>query len=103
MSFTPEQQAEVDRFVSIIDRELTLEKLEKRTPAELRAKVNILTISDTVTFAPENNYTAQEIAYIEAAMPVSKWATEIPKLLAKVAALEAEGLSPAAVVELVKK
>lgn len=60
MGFTEAQQKEIDRLSP--DRiggenGLILEKLEKRTPEELRARVNILGQTGTeIIFSPDNNY-----------------------------------------------
>lgn len=105
MALTAAQKKETDRLSPeriTGEDSLDLRKLEKRTVSELKARVNILGISDTVNFAPENNYTAQERAYIEAAHPRTKWMLAVPDLLARAAKLEAEGLTPAAVVEIVR-
>jgi|TARA_R110002110_G_scaffold41044_3_gene130778 hypothetical protein len=102
MAFTAAQQTEMDRMGAGRKAELILEKLEKRTVLELKARVNVLSVGDTITFAPENDYTAQEQAYIEAAQPRTKWMVAIPVLLERAAVLEGGGLSPVVVAEILK-
>ena len=102
MAFTQEQKIEMDRMHADRKAEHDLAKLEKHEAKKLRAKVNIIGVSDTVNFAPENDYTAQEMAYIEAAKPRSKWMTAIPEILDRAVILEGEGLSPTAVAEILK-
>ena len=77
-------------------------KLERFTPAELKAKVNILGIGSAVNWATECNYTDAEKGYIEAAMPVSKWALNVPLILAEAAALEADGASTTVIKSILK-
>lgn len=102
MAFTQAQTTEINRMSGERRDLLTDSKLEKRTVTELKARVNILGVSDTVNFAPENNYTAQEMAYIEAANPRSKWVVAIPVLLDRAANLESGGLSPTVVTEILR-
>ena len=71
-----------------------LDKLEQFTPDQLKAKANILSVSGaTVNWATGCNYTDAEKEYIEAAMPISKWAIEVPLILAEAAVLAADGAS----------
>jgi hypothetical protein len=109
MAFTKEQQKEIDRLNASRIRDesdedspgISLSKLEKRTPVELRARVNILGISDSVNFSAENDYTDQEKAVIEAAQP-TKWMIEIPKLLEDAQTLRDEGMSEYAIAVVLK-
>ena len=89
MAFTTAQQAQIDRATD--DREFDTSKLEKFTPDQLRAKVNILSVGGGVQWAPECDYTDAERADIEAALPRNKWAIAIPELLAEIAAMDAAG------------
>jgi hypothetical protein len=102
MAFTAAQKKETDRLSAERKSELVLSKLEKHTPPQLKARVNIIGVSDTVNFAPENNYTAQEQAYIEAAQPRTKWMIAVPELLERATILEADGLTPTAIVEILR-
>tara|TARA_R110000787_G_scaffold55629_1_gene128365 strand:+ start:72 stop:383 length:312 start_codon:yes stop_codon:yes gene_type:complete len=102
MAYTTEQQTEIDRMSAERKAELILENLEKRTVLELRSRVNILSVSDGINFAPENNYTAQEQAYIEASQPRTKWMTAIPELLERASKLEVGGMSPDVIVEILR-
>ena len=102
MAFTTAQKTEIDRMAAERKAEHDLTKLEKRTVLELKARVNILSVSDTINFAPENNYTAQEQAYIEAAQPRTKWMIAVPELLERATILEADGLTPTAIVEILR-
>ena len=95
MALTSAQETEYARLSD--ERKAVLDpnkaKFERFTPAELKAKVNILGIGSAVNWATECNYTDAEKAYVEAAMPRSKWAIEVPLLLAEAVALEADGSS----------
>ena len=104
MAFTPGQQAEYDRLSA--ERKTAyspnVEKLERFTPAELKAKVNIISVGSAVNWADECNYTSAEKEYIEAAMPRIKWAIEVPLLLAEAVALEADGSSSTVIKSILK-
>jgi len=102
MALNADQQNELKRMSGERRGLLTESKLEKRTVTELKARVNILSVSETVNFAPENNYSAQEMAYIEAVNPRLKWVVAIPVLLDRAAKLEAGGLLPEVVTEILK-
>ena len=102
MAFTSAQNVEMNRMSEDRKGDLVLSKLEKYSVVQLKARVNIIGIGQTVEFADENNYTSQEQAYIRAATPRTKWMIAIPELLARAATLEGEGLTPAAVVEILK-
>ena len=110
MALTAAQKVETNRLGAdrVLDKDHTgsqaidLKKLEKRTVPQLKARVNILGVSDKVNFAPENDYTAQEQAYIEAGITQNKWMIAFPKVLERAAILEAEGLTPAAIVEILR-
>ena len=56
MALNADQQNELERMSGKRRGLLTESKLEKRTVTELKARVNILSVSETVNFAPENNY-----------------------------------------------
>ena len=73
---------------------VTLAKMERLPVDSLRARVNILGMRDGVPkWAPENNYTAEEQADIEAAGIMPKWDTAIPQVLVDAAALRADGMA----------
>jgi len=103
MAFTSEQQVQIDRLSTERLPDLVLEKLEKRTVGELRARVNILSVGTTIEFSDENDYTTEEVAYIEAVAPRSKWMTAVPELLERATILEAAGLPVVAVIEILRK
>jgi hypothetical protein len=97
MAFSSDQQAELDRMSSERKAALSaskgndedgnalptaLERLEARSVAELKCRVNILGVSTaSVTYAPENNYSSVEQGIINAVLPESKWMITIPALL----------------------
>ena len=106
MAFTAAQKTQINRlpadyFRNPVESGMTAQqfrshvskKLEKYTPDQLRARVNILGVSDKVNWSAENDYTSEEQAYIEAAMPRNKWRIAVPLILAEAAALEADGAS----------
>jgi hypothetical protein len=93
MAFTVDQQTQFARFSSERKAELTESKFEKLTPDQIRAKVNVLSVSDVIRWAPECNYTTAEKEYVEAAMPRNKWAVKVPLILAEAAVLAADGAS----------
>jgi hypothetical protein len=77
---------------------VTLAKMERLSVDSLRARVNILGMRDGVPkWAPENNYTAEEQADIEATGISSSWEVAVPQVLADAAVLRADGMSSAAV------
>ena len=104
MALTSAQETEYARLSD--ERKAVLDpdkaKFERFTPAELKAKVNILGIGAVVKWADECNYTDAEKAYVEATMPRNKWATEVPLLLAEAAALEADGSSATLIKSILK-
>ena len=104
MALTVEQEAEYARLSD--ERKVLLDpnkaKFERFTPAELKAKVNILGIGSAVNWATECNYTDAEKGYIEAAMPRIKWAIEVPLILAEAVALEADGSSVTVIKSILK-
>ena len=97
VTFTAEQQAQLDRLSARRRAALDDEKLAKRTPDELRTRVNILGVSGTVTFAPQSDYTDADKALIAAVRPRTKWLTAIPELLTRAEVLRAGGMSEAAI------
>ena len=104
MALTSAQETEYARLSD--ERKAVLDpnkaKFERFTPAELKAKVNILGIGSAGNWATECNYTDAEKGYIEAAMPVSKWALNVPLILAEAAALEADGASTTVIKSILK-
>lgn len=97
MAFTAAQKKEMDRVSADRKVELTLERLERRTPEQLRARVNILSVGEAVAFAPESDYSVEDAALIQAVRPRMKWILAIPELLERAAMLRAEGMSEGAV------
>ena len=102
-AFTVEQQLQIDRLSLKRRTELSDKKLARRTPEQLRARVNILGVSDTVSFASENDYSAAETALIAAVHPREKWMLAVPELLAGAAKLRAEGMSETVISAILKK
>ena len=115
MAFTAAQKTQINRlpadyFRNPVESGMTAQqfrsyvskKLEKYTPDQLRARVNILSVSDQINWSAENDYTSEEQAYIEAATPRTKWAVEVPLILAEAAALEADGASIALIKSILK-
>ena len=105
MALTSQQETEYARFSAerkvVWDTHLT--KLERFTPDQLKAKANILSVSGaTVNWSAECNYTDAEKGYIEAAMPQSKWAINIPLILAEAAVLEGDGSSATLIKSILK-
>ena len=77
---------------------VTLVKMERLSVDSLRARVNILGMRDGAPkWAPENNYTAEEQADIEATGISSSWEVAVPQVLADAAVLRADGMSSAVV------
>ena len=117
MALTRDQQTEYDRLaadrqerlVVPLDQEgkpdltaelvpapgtVTLAKMERLSVPSLRARVNILGMKGGVPkWAPENNYSDEEKADIEAANIVSNWDTAVPQLLADVVTFRARGMA----------
>ena len=104
MALTSQQETEYARFSAerkvLWDKHPT--KLERFTPDQLKAKANILGIGEAVNWSSECNYTDAEKAYIEAIKPQSRWAIEIPLILAEAAALEADGSSSTLIKSILK-
>lgn len=117
MAFTPEKQVEIDRLSAPrLDEIVTMTALaaeagqavadakraalEARAVEELKCRVNIVSVGDTVVFAPENDYTADDIALIQAVKPRGKWIEVIPKLLARAQVLRDSGMTNDVVVAL---
>ena len=104
MALTSAQETEYARLSD--ERKAVLDpnkaKFERFTPVQLKAKVNILGIGATVKWADECNYTDTEKAYVEAAMPRTKWATEVPLILAEAAVLEEDGSSATLIKSILK-
>jgi len=105
MALTSQQETEYARFSAerkvVWDTHLT--KLERFTPDQLKAKANILSISGTtVNWSDECNYTDAEKGYIEAVAPISKWAFNVPIILAEAAVLEGDGSSATLIKSILK-
>ena len=104
MALNSEQETEYARFSAdlklIWDKHLI--KLERFTPDQLRAMANIRSISTRVVWHEGCNYTDAQKEYIEATKPRSKWATEVPLILAEAAALEEDGSSATLIKSILK-
>ena len=103
MAFTAEQQKEMDRMGAGRKAELVLENLEKRTVPQLKARVNVLSVGDTITFAPENNYSSTEQGVINAVMLKSKWMIKIPVLLSDAQVLRDGGMAEASILAMLRQ
>jgi len=102
MALTKAQKKETDRLSAERVAEIDLTKLEKYSEAQLKAKVNILSVGAEVTFSPENNYSAEDRELIEAVNPRSKWMIAVPKLIEDANILRAEGMSETALTLVLK-
>ena len=117
MAFSSNQQAEINRLSS--DRQAAFSasrgtdddgnanpthmmRLEAYSVAELKCRVNILSVADSVNYAPENNYSSTEQAVINAVMP-SKWMKAIPILLTDAQVLRDEGMAEASIIAILKQ
>ena len=119
MAFSSDQQAEIDRMSSERKAALSaskgndedgnalptaMERLEARSVAELKCRVNILTVfTDSVTYAPENNYSSVEQGIINAVLPESKWMITIPVLLDDAQVLRDEGMAEASILAMLRQ
>ena len=93
MALTTAQKTQYDRFSDVRKAELSESRMERFTTDQIKAKVNITSIGAAVTWSSECNYSDAQKSYVEAAMPRTKWAVEVPLILAEAAALEADGTS----------
>ena len=117
MAFSSNQQAEINRLSS--DRQAAFSasrgtdddgnanpthmmRLEAYSVAELKCRVNILSVADSVNYAPENNYSITEQAVINAVMP-SKWMKAIPILLTDAQVLRDGGMAEASIIAILKQ
>ena len=117
MAFSSNQQAEINRLSS--DRQAAFSasrgtdadgdanpthmvRLEAYSVAELKCRVNILSVADSVNYAPENNYSSTEQAVINAVMP-SKWMKAIPILLTDAQVLRDGGMTEASIIAILKQ
>ena len=120
MAFSSDQQAEIDRMSSERQTALSkpkgndedgrpvfltaLERLEARSVAELKCRVNILGLSAaSVTYAPENNYSSVEQGVINAVLPQSKWMMAIPVLLDDAQVLRDGGMAEASILAMLRQ
>ena len=107
MALSTAQQAQYDRFSTVrtaawqrkgdkdvpnVDA-LSESHMEQFTADQIKARVNITSIGASVTWSSECNYSDAQKEYVEAAMPRTNWAVEVPLILAEAAALEADGVS----------
>jgi hypothetical protein len=102
MALTTAQTVQYDRFSQERKDELTVSKLERFTPDQMRARVNIIGIGDSITWSSECDYTDAQKEYVEAAMPRTKWAIEVPLILAEAATLAADGTSATLIKSILK-
>ena len=117
MAFSSDQQAEIDRMSSERKTDLSkpkgndedgnalptaLERLEVRSVAELKCRVNILSVSDSVNYAPENNYSSVEQGVINAVMP-TQWMIAIPVLLDDAQVLRDGGMAEASILAMLRQ
>jgi len=113
MAFSSQQQAEIDRMSSerqaefsatLSDGTTMMTRFESRAVAELKARVNILSVSSaSVTYAPENNYTSTEQTLINAVKPITKWGAAIPVLLDDAQTLRDGGMAEASIIAILKQ
>ena len=111
MAFSSDQQTEIDRLDSgrILDESdpdaggLILSKLEKYSAAQLKCRVNILGLADSVNYATENNYSSTEQGVINAVMPTTKWMIAIPVLLADAQVLRDGGMAEASILAMLRQ
>ena len=118
MAFSSDQQAEIDRMSSERQTALSaikgndengdprptaMERLEVRSVAELKCRVNILSVSDSVNYAPENNYSSVEQSVINAVLPESKWMITIPVLLDDAQVLRDGGMAEASILAMLRQ
>ena len=102
MALSTAQKTQYDRFSDARKTELSESRMERFTPDQIKARVNVTSIGSSITWSSECNYTDAEKAYVEAAMPRTKWATEVPLILAEAAALEADGSSATLIKSILK-
>ena len=112
MAFSLEQQTEIDRMsadrqeafsVLLHDGTTMLTRFESRTVPELKCRVNILSIGNSVNYATENNYTTTEQDIINAVLPRSKWLIAIPVLLEDAQTLRDGGMPEASIIAILKE
>ena len=118
MAFSSDQQAEINRMSSERQALLSddskgndedgnalptaLERLEARSVAELKCRVNILGLgADSVTYAPENNYSTVEQGVINAVVP-TQWMKTIPVLLSDAQVLRDGGMAEASILAMLQ-
>ena len=85
MAFTESQQTQVNRFSADRRAQLTPAKLERYTPEQLRARVNIRSVSSSgvIQWSPENDYTAAEMeAIAEGSQQGGKWMFKAAEIVA---------------------
>jgi hypothetical protein len=91
--FTADQLAQIQRLPAARRdallagrRAVLVARLASRTVDQLRCRVNVLSVhwgsSLTVSYAPENDYTATERQTIADGLKDGKWLMRIPELLA---------------------
>ena len=113
MAFSSEQQAEINRMsserqagfsVTLHAGTTMMTRFESKAVAELKARVNILSVSSaSVTYAPENNYSSTEQTLINAVKPITKWGAAIPALLEDAQTLRDGGMAEASIIAILKQ
>ena len=102
MALSTAQQAQYDRFSTARKAELGETLMERFTPDQIKARVNVTSIGASVIWSSECDYTETQKEYVEAAMPRTKWAIEVPLILAEAAALEADDVSATLIKSILK-
>ena len=118
MAFSSDQQAEIDRMSSERKTALSttkgndedgdprptaMERLEARSVAEIKCRVNVLSVNASVTYAPENNYSSVEQGVINAVLPQSRWMMAIPVLLDDAQVLRDGGMAEASILAMLRQ
>ena len=117
MAFSSDQQAEIDRMSSERKAALSaskgndedgdprptaMERLEARSVAEIKCRVNVLSVNASVTYAPENNYSSVEQGVINAVVP-TQWMKTIPVLLSDAQVLRDGGMAEASILAMLRQ
>ena len=102
MALSTAQKTQYDRFSDLRKAELSESHMERFTTDQIKARVNVTSIGDSVIWSSECDYTETQKEYVEAAMPRTKWAVEVPLILAEAAALEADDVSATLIKSILK-
>ena len=91
-SFTSAQQTQLNRMSSSRRAEMNDDVLATLSADELRARVNVASVSGTtITYASENNYTSEEQGWLTNAAPFRRWTAEIASAVTRGTALKTAG------------